>query len=221
MSVITAPANTSGFGLANINLAAGTADMSGHVHRRAEWRERDGCAARDELERQLVELELCARGVHLQLEHLHQRHVLAVRREGRRMGRGSQASYGAAISNARRWASSITKRVCADLNVPGLGASTITYSNPFSASSAHRTTTNDLRNPDSERRLLHRCRSLAQDRGATSGSNCNGGQGHPVAVGENGGTLEPCRSARSRTRRHERGLRNCPPSQARSGTQAW
>ncbi len=209
MTVTTAPANTSGFHLANVNLTAGTADMVGTytaapngttVTASITATNSSGSKAGTFT----FEAYSCSwtstTGTTGVFDANQSQYVT-----------GSQSSFGAAITNGVTAGTTQLKPVCADIDVPGLGAATLILSNPLSGV----ITPSNNDNSSSESDMNAGCGIVSiggTKTGSYSGSNCNGARTVP-SPWANGGTLSLSIGSQSDKGDTDTTVANCPPTQ--------
>jgi len=211
MTVNTAPANVTGFGLANVNLTSGTADMVGTytaapsgsaVTAKINATNSSGTAT---LSFTIVAYSCSwtsSSGSTTSLFDANQAEYVT----------GSQSSYGAAITNGVTAGTTTLSPTCADLRVPSTGAAVLTMSNPFSGV----ITPSNNDNGSAESDMTVGCgivSILGSNTGNYSGSNCNGSRTVPASW-SNGGTLSLSIGSQSDVGDTDLALTGCPPSQA-------
>jgi hypothetical protein len=217
MTVTTAPSNVTGFGLQNINLTAGTADMVGtytaapsgstvtaSINAKNSSGNANGSFA--------LEAYTCSWassvGSTAVFDANQSEYVT-----------GSQSAFGATIANgmSQTTGTGTVTPTCSDLDVPALGASTETLSNPFSGTITP--TNND--NSSAESDMWAGCGTVAV-LGTKTGSGC-GARTIPANTGthsttppgwQNGGTLSLSIGSQSDDGDTNTALAFCPPSQA-------
>jgi hypothetical protein len=211
MTVNTAPASTTGFGLANVNLATGTADMVGTytaaangstVTAKINATNASGTATLS----YTLEAYTCSwtssAGSTTSLFDANQAAYVT----------GSQSGYGAAITNGVTAGTTTLNPTCANLRVPGTGAAVLTLSNPFSGV----ITPSNNDNGSAESNMGAGCGIVSifgTNTGNFAGSNCNGSRTVP-ATWANGGTLSLSIGTQSDVGDTNLALTGCPPSQA-------
>lgn len=213
MTVVTTPANTAGFGLANIDLVHGTADMVGTYTAAANGSSTSAVikatnASGNSNGTFTLEAYTCSwntggspASTTTVFDAKQSEYVT-----------GSQSAFGAPITGGVTAGSSTLLPTCADLDVPGLGASTLTLSNPFSGTITP--TNNDNSSAESDMNVGCGIVSiLGTKTGNYSGSNCNGSRTVP-ATWANGGTLSLSIGSQSDKGDTNTALTSCPPSQA-------
>ena len=217
MTVTTAPSNVTGFALQNINLTVGSADMVGtytaapsgatvtaSINAKNSSGNTNGSFA--------LEAYTCSWassvGSTAVFDGNQSQYVT-----------GSQSAFGAAIANgmSETTGTGTVTPTCSDLDVPALGASTETLSNPFSGTITP--TNND--NSSAESDMWAGCGTVSIV-GTKTGSGC-GARTIPANTGthsttppgwQNGGTLSLSIGSQSDDGDTNTGLAFCPPSQA-------
>ena len=210
MAVNSAPANVSGFGLQNIDLTHGTADMVGTYTAAPAGSTVTASikatnASGNSNGSFTLEAYTCSwastTGTTAVFDSNQSDYVT-----------GSQSAYGTAITNGVTAGTTQLKPTCADIHVPGLGATTLILSNPFSGI----ITPNNNDNSSAESDMNAGCGTVSifgTNTGNYGSSNCNGARTVPNPWA-NGGTLSLSIGTQTDVGDTNTALTACPPSQA-------